>query len=351
MRSISVMLLVAAAALSASAQEAPPPRFHFGGFGSVVYGYSSHSDATFLDEAETDLFASERLTDNWSVFAEGFLQHVQDGHDVRSKKHVQIDLERLYAAYNPSDRLRVEIGQIHTGVVRWTAREHLGRFLQTPIDVPSIANREEQDGAWPLYFAGVWASGRIPGSLGVQYGAGVGEARGAERDELQPILDPESSASGLLTLSIAPDALTGLEAGASIYRGRIPAHEGAMREVDSTFFASFVRDGIELRGEWAMMHHHRMVDAARFTSRGWYLLASARPRGRWRAFRPYVMIDHLDMASGEAYFSDVHDQNSRAAGVRWDLSKSVAVKGEVRSHLVPSGGRDHEFRAQLVFAF
>jgi len=348
-RSIAAALLIASA-LSAHAQS---DRFRFGGFGDAVFVYASRSGHTSLDGGELDLFASARLTDNWSILGEGFIQHELRGEDVDlpSTKRVDFELERLYAAYNPSDRLRVEIGQIHTGIISWNAREHRGRFLQTPIATPTIAIREEQGGAWPLRFIGVWVSGRLPGTLGVQYGAGVGEARGAARDEIQPLLDERSKLARLVTLSIAPDSLPGLEAGAAAYDGNIPAPDGKLREHDGTLFASFVHNGIELRSEWAEMHHHRLADGADFVTHGWYALASFRPPGRWKALRPYVLIDQLDAAAGEVYLSDVHDQKAEALGVRWDAAKWLALKGELRSHLTANGSRDQGARVQIAFSF
>src|SRR5438477_7301058 len=274
MKSIAAAMILASA-LSVHAQN---DRFRFGGFGDAVFAYTSGSGHATFDAGELDVFASAKLTDNWSILGEGLIQHARRGDDVDlpSTKRVEIDLERLSATYNPSDRVRVEIGQIHTGIIRWNAREHRGRFLQTPIDTPAIANREEQGGAWPLHFIGLWVSGRLPGALGVQYGAGAGETRGSARDETQPLLDEKSTIARLVSISIAPDALAGFEAGAVAYAGNIPAPGGELRERDATIFTSFVRDGVELRGEWAEMHHHRVADGAIFVTHGWYPLASLR---------------------------------------------------------------------------
>jgi hypothetical protein len=349
MKSI-VAAMILASALSVHAQS---DRFRFGGFGDAVFAYASATGHTTFDAAELDVFATAKLTDDWSILGEGFIQHARRGNDVDlpSTKRVEIDLERLSATYNPSDRVRVEIGQIHTGIIRWNAREHRGRFLQTPIDTPSIANREEQGGAWPLHFIGLWVSGRLPGALGVQYGAGAGETRGSDRDELQPVLDEKSTVARLVSIGVAPDSLAGFEAGVAAYEGNIPAHDGMMRERDATLFASFVRNGIELRSEWAEMHHRRLADGAMFVTRGWYVLASLRPRGRWESVRPYVLLDYLDVAAGESYLADVHDQDAWALGVRWDVAKNLALKGEVRSRLTAAGPRDRGARAQIAFSF
>ncbi len=333
----------------------PPSRFagiRVGAFGDIVLGHPSKGGGVQYEAGEIDLYASKDFTNDWSMLGEVLVQHVGNATDIDVRQQDQFDtnLERLYVAYNPSDRLRVEIGQIHTGIVQWNEREHRSRFLQTPIDVPSMANREVQGGAWPLHFSGAWASGRVPGSLGAAYGVGLGAARGSERDDIQPLIRHGVSPAGLFMVSVAPDAITGLEAGAAGYVGRIRAPGQTMQELDATLFSSFVRGGLELRGEWARMAHSPISDTAEYVTRGWYLLASVRPRGRWKPLRPYVLLDHLHVPAGEKYLADVQNQNAWAAGVRWDVSPRLAIKSDVRRQLL-SANRASTFRLELALSF
>jgi hypothetical protein len=329
------------------------PRLRFGGFADVTFDHSTRTHHDAFAAGELDLYASAVLSNDWSALAEGFVQHAGRVEDVEQQptKRVEVDLERLYIQYSPTDRARLELGQTHTGIIEWNEREHRSRFLQTPIDVPAIATREEQGGAWPLHFVGLWLSGRLGGPLGVEYGAGLGEARGRSRDEIQPLLDEKSSTSHLASLSIAPDALTGWQLGATEYGGEIPAPEGAMHESDITLFTSYVRGGAEVRGEWAQMHHRRFSDDRRFGTRGWYALASWRARGRWKPFRPYLLLDRLDVADGESYLSEVHDQKAWAAGIRWDATRWLAVKSDYRAQLSPNGTHEHLVRLQFAVSF
>jgi hypothetical protein len=329
------------------------PAFRLGAFADVVFSHPTEGGKVEYEAGELDLYSSSQLTSNWSVLGEALVQHV--GHaenpDLNPKSNFEVDLERLYAAYEPSDRLRIEIGQIHTGIVQWNEREHRSRFLQTPIDVPSIANRESQGGAWPLHFAGAWASGRIPGSLGATYGMGVGAARGSQRDDIQPFLRPGSAPAGLLQVSMAPDSLTGFEAGAAGYVGRIRGPGRPLRELDATVFSSFVRGGVELRGEWARMTHTEIGGPANFVTRGWYLLGSWRPRGRWKPLRPYLLIDRLHVAPGEQYLIDVHNQNAWSAGVRWDVTPRLAIKTDFRSQLLAAPKHENLIRLEIALSF
>src|SRR5205085_12397242 len=162
----------------------PDSAIQYGVFADVVFADSSRTGRE-LQTGEADFYASKRFSDRWSVFGEIFAKH---GSDSLGEEATGADLnvERVYVAYDPSDVFRIEAGQIHTGIIQWNEREHRGRFLQTSIDVPTIANREEQGGAWPLHYVGLWAHGRLPGSLGLQYGAGLGETRGSKLGEIQP---------------------------------------------------------------------------------------------------------------------------------------------------------------------
>jgi len=345
-------------ALSVRADDAPPPSVHYpafrlGAFADVVLSHPTEGGAVEYEGGEMDLYASAQVTNDWSFLAEVLVQHGGKAENVDLERDARFDwsLERFYASYNPSDRLRLEMGQIHTGIVQWNEREHRSRFLQTPIDVPSIANRESQGGAWPLHFDGAWASGRVPGALGAEYGVGVGAARGSERDDIQPLFRHGISPAGLFMVSMAPDALTGFEAGAAGYVGRIRAPGQTMQELDATVYSSFVRGGIELRSEYARMAHTPLGADQEFVTRGWYVLASWRPRGRLKAFRPYFLLDHLHVAPGEQYLSDVHNQNAWSAGVRWDFNRRLALKGDFRTQKLAAPHRESLIRAEVSFSF
>jgi hypothetical protein len=355
----AITLLATLTFASASrADDAPPaaihyPAFRVGAFADVVLSHPSEGGAIEYEAGEMDLYASAQVANDWSFLAEVLVQHggKAENADLVRDAHFDTNLERLYAAYNPSDRLRLELGQIHTGIVQWNEREHRSRFLQTPIDVPSIANRESQGGAWPLHFSGAWASGRIPGALGAEYGVGAGAARGSERDDIQPLFRHGISPAGLFVVSIAPDAVTGFEAGAAGYVGRIRAPGQTMQELDATLYSSFVRGGVELRGEWARMAHTPLGGDSEFVTRGWYVLASWRLRGRWEVFRPYFLLDHLHVAPGEQYLSDVHNQNAWSAGVRWDYNRRLALKTDFRTQKLAAPHRESLIRAEISVSF
>lgn len=338
--------------LLAGAEPSKVPSFRVGGFADVVL--RSKTDQGSVDLAEIDLYPTAQLSDRWSALAEISARRKLQSRIAgvqRDKGVAELDLERLYVAWEPADLLRIEAGETHTGIVQWNEREHRSRLLQTPIDVPAIARAPQDDGAWPLRFIGVWASGRVEGPLGLRYGVAVGNGSGATRDSI-PIFGRKRSPAALLSLAAEPSRLRGLEVSVAAYAQRIPAAAEALRERDVTLSISYVARGAELRAEWARMNHTGTDSGRRFRSTGYYVLASQRLTGRASPLRPYVLLDRLKLAPGEDYLSEAHDENAWAAGVRCDIGTRFTLKGEFRSQRAPLGNlRQQILGLQLGFSF
>jgi hypothetical protein len=335
---------------AAAAPDSPSrPSFRIGGFADIELHTSSDSVREGLDLAELDLYSVAELSERWSALAEGDARKVwRQG--TGDNRVVELNLERFYVQYAPNDAFHVEIGQTHTGIVRWNEREHRSRFLQTPIDVPAIARRPQDDGAWPLRFIGIWASGRSSGPLGITYGAGVGGGSGRERDEI-PVRGIDRSAAVLLSLSTSPDALPGLELAVSAYAQRIRTSPETLRERDVTLSANYVSSGTEVRAEWARMSHTGTQSGIRYETTGYYALFSKRLAGRFQRVRPYILLDHLDVAADEIYLQNVTPENAWATGVRYDVSRRFSLKGEFRSQRAPHGEREQLLGLQIGLSF
>ncbi len=353
-RALRAAALAAALAVGrlALAQGESYPTARLGGFADVTLDRSTREDATEIGFWEVDPYAEAQFSDSWSALAEALFQRVERGSDadVPGRRRYELDLERLFAAYSPSDALRLQIGEVNTGLVEWNEREQRPRFLQTPIDIPSIARRQEQGGAWPLHLIGVWASGRVPGTAGLRYGIGIGAGRGRTRDDTLPLAH-STSAAGLVSVSFSPDALPGGEIGAAALVDDIPAPEGTYREIDGTLSASYVSGPFELRSEWSRMDHRRQSTGRTYVTQGWYALLSARLPDPVRRLRPYVLLDRLDVARGEPYLADVRDQRAWSAGVRWDAARRVAVTVDFQSQHARTREAERRIRAELAVAF
>ena len=344
-----VLLLAALGGAGVAAAQQSYPTFRLAGFADLDLGYSTRSHATELEFGEFDPYAEARFSESWSAIAEALFQRTERGTnaDRPGRRSVELDLERLFVAYSRSDALRLQVGEINSGIIGWNEREQLPRFLQTPIDVPSIARRSEQGGAWPLHLLGGWAWGTVPGSAGLRYGAGVGEGRGRSREDTS--VRGATSAALLASISFAPDSVPGWSIGAAALEDRIPAPEGTYREIDATLSTNFLRGPAEIRAEWGRMDHRR-AGVSHATSGG-YALVSWRLPGPLDSLRPYLLIDRLDVARDEPYLSGVSDQRAWSSGVRWDVTPHLVVKVDFQSQRARERTEERRVRLQVAAAF
>lgn len=340
----ALLILIALAPLEC--QAADPPVFHAGGFADAELHMTSEHERDGLDVLGLDVFSTLQFNDAWSALAEGVAQRSWRNRT----ENYDVDLERLIVEYSRSDALRIEVGETQTGIIRWNEREHRSRFLQTPIDVPAIARRPQEDGAWPLRLAGVFASGRVPGSLGISWGAGAGAGPGHKR-ELTPLAEKDRSLAALLSLSMAPDAVPGLEIAVAGYAGNVRTNPGRLHERDVTLSASYVVSGYELRGEWARMNHRLTSLPFAYLTTGYYTLFSKRLTGVAERVRLYLLLDRLTVARGEAYLAEATSENAWASGVRYDLNRHVSLKGEYRAQRAVNGDRENVVGLQLGVSF
>jgi hypothetical protein len=336
-----------AVAREASAQY---PVFRFGGFAGLEAHTSSdaNSQREGLDLIELVLYPTAQFSDRWSALAEVVVRRVR-GREPSDNRFGELDLERLYVAYEPSDDIRIEAGEIHTGILQWNEREHRSRMLQTPIDVPAIARAPQDDGAWPLRLVGVSVGARVAGPLGLRYSVALGNGPGTTRDAI-PILGHNRAPAGLFSISLEPSALQGLQLGVAAYAQRIPLAD-PLRERDVTLSLGYVDRGTEVRAEWAQMIHTSSRTERRFRSAGYYILLSQRLSGRASRWRPYLLVDHLNIAPGEELLRDSTNENAWSTGLRWDVTSRFTVKGELRSQRGPSGDREGIAGLQLGFSF
>ena len=332
-------------ATPSGAQDLPAHPFHLGGFADLELHTTSENEREGVDLAQVDLFSALQISNAWSAFGEAVLLRSWRDRDEK----FDADLERLYLEYSTSDALRLEIGETQTGIIRWNEREHRSRFLQTPIDLPAIARRPQDDGAWPLRFAGIWATGRLPGPLGITWGGGAGAGPGRVRDSTP--LSKDRSPATLFSLSTSPDSLPGLEIAAAAYVGRVDLNPGHINERDVTLSLSYVASGNELRAEWARMNHRISSAPKPYRTTGYYALVSRRLNGRAERFRPYFLLDRLTIARGETYLADATDENAWAAGVRCDVTQRFSLKGEYRSQRAVNGDRETVAGIQFGFSF
>ena len=342
MKRLAVLILcmmTTSAALAdddAGSSLSPPSRLHVGGFADVVLRSAPTNTARHV--AELDMYSTFRISDAWSFLAEGIAQRTWRPPEASEKPSIDLNLERLYVTYQTSDAFRLEIGETHTGIVRWNEREHRSRFLQTSIEVPAIARQPQDDGAWPTRFVGLWASGQTQSPLRFKWEGGAGAGPGSDREAI-PIFSDNLSPALFASVSVSPQSMEGLESGFAVYGQHIPSKPEILRERDLTVFSNYVNHGTEIRAEWARMDHHRAHLRQVFRNQGYYVLVSKRLSGPVARARPYVLLDHLNIDRADPYLQEATNENAWAAGVRYDFTARFSAKGEFRSQRALDGSR------------
>lgn len=347
-RTLIFLFLCATALHAQDAALAPPSPLRIGGFADIVLRTAPTN--TVWNAAELDLYSTLRLSTDWSALAEGMVQRAWRPVEASEKPELDLRLERLYFSYQRSDAFRLEIGETHTGIIRWNEREHRSRFLQTPIEVPAIARYPQDDGAWPTRFVGLWASGERHDAIGFKWEAGAGAGPGANRDVI-PILSDDLAPAAFFSMSFSPRAVEGFEAGFAAYGQHVPSEPRSMRERDVTLFSDYVNHGTEIRAELARLNQTPSHTDRTFRNQGWYVLISKRLTGSAERARPYLLLDHLNVDPADVFLQDAKNENAWAAGVRYDFTQRFTAKGEFRSQRAPDGGRRSIFGMQLGFSF
>ena len=111
------------------------------------------------------------------------------------------------------------------------------------------------------------------------------------------------------------------------------------------------RNNVEVRTEWACMTHTPVATSIDHRTSGWYVLGAWSPPGVHSNIKPYVLLDRLDVDKGETYLENAPDVSAWAAGVRWDVSRHVALKTDYRSERLGDDERSGAVRIQLALSF
>ena len=349
---LTVCLLAHGTVASAQPPGAAEPQSteHLGATPFVMQGFGDVNYVTTGLDGEhggfrngaLDLFATSQLGDRWSALAE--LVFESDGNTLST------DLERFQFTYEQSDALRLSAGRMHNPFLRWPVTFHHGLFTQTPVDRPIMARWEDEPGLWPMHFVGLIAQGRF-GRTGLNYALGAGNGRGRTFDEVQVTSDANGSRAVVASVGVTPDAIPGFAVSVSGYFDRIPATAGSLRERDFTASGSYVRGDAEIRAEWSRLRHEAVDSDVVYRSTGWYVLGAYRLSPELGRIKPYLLIENVDVAEGEPFFEGVPDEAAWAAGIRWDASRWVALKGDYRSRKLGSADREGAVRLQLAVNF
>ena len=305
------------------------PQFRVHLFGDVKFSaIDSLGARNGFSLGQFDLFGRSQLSDKLSVLTEATLTALP-------RNSYSARLERLLLTYSPNDYLSASAGRYHASIGYYNTAYHHGSWFQTAIGRPMVFALDGDIGILPAHTLGISATGDIPsGALGLRYVAEVGSGRAGQSSAAtapQPALADNNTPSFNLGLSLRPDRVDGLQIGASLYRDRLTLQDTSKRSIDELIggaHALYKTDAVELLGEWLAIRHQSRDGAPANVSRGWYAQASR----RFRAVRPYVRYDYVDVAPANQIFAFLGRRSGPTGGMRFDFDALAAFKLQV-SHL------------------
>ncbi len=334
----------------ASSDPTASPRLSIRGYGDVGFsGTRGRAPSNTFALGQIDLFITSRISERLGVLVETVLEPGVNN-------RLGVDLERVLLQYRASPYLQIEAGRFHSSVGYFNTAFHHGTWFQTAIGRPKIFAFEDDGGPLPIHNVGVTASGRIPsGRFGARYFVELGNGRNysaAEAVQIRVDGNPAKSVNAGFTAS--PEALPGLEFGASYYRDRIDVPDGlARRQSILAVHAVYQYRRIEWLNEAIWMRHRALVPSAPRTTSlpGGYSQLSYR-MGAWR---PYFRFDMINGTASDPVAQATLGLSERwraaAAGIRYDFAEFAAIKFQADRESDRTRQVSNRFALQLAFTF
>jgi hypothetical protein len=299
------------------------PKLQIRGFSDIRYAASNLPGSTnSFVLGQFNLFVTSKLSDRFNVLSE-----VVTEADT-SNNTFGIELERLLLNYHYSDKLNVAFGRYHSSIGFYNTEYHHSSWMQTTVDRPFLFEFEDGGGVLPIHNVGVTMNGAIPsGSLGLHYVAEIGNGRATRtqfgQNPVQNVVDENNGKSFNFALFARPEAVRGLQIGASGYHDNLTPLSGPnVDEVILSAYAVYQSQKFEFLNEAVLLHHTAADGTPSVNSPGFYSQISR----QWGAFRPYFRYEYLNVPLRDLIFPDVHRMNGPLFGLRYNWGEYVALK-------------------------
>jgi hypothetical protein len=324
-----------------SAADATPPdpgsRFNFHGYADADFQRDVDGYTKKFELGEVDLFATERLSPRLTALLE--LAFETDSEQLSDD--VEVNVERMLLQYRGNNFFNVDIGSYRTAIGYYSTAYLRGAWLQTAISRPKMFTFEDQGGFLPLHAVGVSVNGSIPsGDLNLHYVLEAGSSRNYGNTTGLPFDESFNRATNLAVYS-QPRGVPGLEIGFSSYHDLFSPVAGfAMdRSVWMVHFV-YVSGRVEFLNE-GLLIGLRDGSLGSATNLGFYSQLAYRLAPSWK---PYGRLEYLNTYGSGALSTATTRQyvpwkTVYTAGVRYDLTESVALKfelGRETDYLLPS---------------
>jgi hypothetical protein len=322
-------------------------RYNFHGYADTDFQRNVDGYTKKFELGEIDLFGTERLSSHLTALLE--LAFETDSEQLSDD--VAINVERMLL-HRGNDFFNVDIGSYRTAIGYYSTAYLRGAWLQTAISRPKMFTFEDQGGFLPLHAVGVSFNGRIPsGDLNLHYVAEAGSSRNYGNTVGFPSDISFNRATNLAIYS-QPRGVPGLEIGFSSYHDLFSPIAGfALDRSVWMVHVVYVQGRVEFLNEGLRLGLGNSP-AGSATGLGFYSQIAYRIASSWK---PYARVEYLNVSG-----NGVVDTKTRyyvpwktvyTAGVRYDLTESVALKfelGRETDYLVPSYFSE---AVQLAFTF
>lgn len=317
-------------------------RFTALGFGEIDY---RETDGTGLDGFVIGQFVghlSGQIDDRLSFFTEMTATSTQDD-------GFNFEIERLFVRYEFSDHYKLSAGRFHTPLGHWNGAFHHGTWLQTTVGRPQTVKFGSN--VVPIHFVGATLDGRI-GQSDFLYRVGVGNGRSDRINQPGDSGDINDNRAWFVSARYRPISRYLLDTGVSVYVDRVTPTAGP--EVDEVLWSAYLAlqsETPEVIAEYHFGDHERTDTAGPNGSvDGGYAQFAYRLAGGSSNFKPYIRFEKLDVDDSDPLLGTLGlDYEGVLGGVRWDFSRSGALKFEYRNEEFDNAGTENSFWIQLAF--
>jgi hypothetical protein len=341
-----VSLLVLGAAARAGAQEGGLT-LDVRGFADFNYAETQRPGVKGFRDGQVAGHLIAGLTEKFTFFTEMSLTGRNDG--------AALEAERAFIRYDQADWLKISVGRFHTPTSYWNTAYHHGQWLQTSAGRPEMVNGQRY--LLPMHFVGAMVEGTRPvGPLELGYAVGLGNGRSSNIVRSGDGGDVNGSRATVAATTLRFPRVTGIQAGASVYRDRITPAGGTVdvNERVLTAYVTRVTDASEIMFEWARIGHDSRLDpaAAPARTRAFYAQVARQLPGKASLLKPYARFERVRVPATDAVFAPLKiNYEGVIGGLRYDVAPMAALKLEYRGERIEGSRRMGTVAAQLSFTF
>ena len=342
------------------------PSLKISGFGDIDFSASNlHAPATGFgaqtllsthsgfEEGQFTLHLSSALSAKVTMFGELTLTPRSDaGTGSPPAAGFNAEVERVIIRYDLNDYFKLSFGRYHTPINYWNTAFHHGQWLQTTISRPEMT---QFGGSFiPVHFVGSLAEGTLPADgLNLNYAVGMGNGRGQVISRGGDFGDINNNRAWLANAFVKPDALYGLQVGASVYRDELnPLTAPAAREWIESAHLVWHKETPEFIAEFANVSHKPASGAPPSNSQAWYAQTAYRLPWLQKQWKPYYRFEYIHVPKSDPIFRPlVPTFHASTIGVRYDITSFAAFKFEYRNYVRRELPSFHGFFGQTSFTF